>query len=139
MPIRAVKPRSDRGSIKNIASPTAEEDVEPATPFELRLKQLYETSQVLRSKELQSASGFITTDYIADKNAIPLSAYRLRNVVSEIMSKNSVAINQLSQQMSGYIQDEIGAEAIAYITGRKILQKVASVRPAPSFWRANKS
>lgn len=138
MPIRTVKQRTDRGKIKDLARPidVVEAEIEPSA-FELRMKKLFEFAQLCKDTNMQSALGFITTDYIADKNALPLSAYRIRQMISDIKSKSSVEIDRLSQDLSGYMmEDEISQEAIAYIT-RKRRIKTASVRK-PLFWRASR-
>lgn len=137
MPIRKVKPRSDRGSLKDlVANPIdSEPEMEP-TAYEIRLKKLYEFAETYKDRALQAASGFITTNYISDKNALPLSAFRIREMVNDIKSKSPDIINKLTQEMSGYIQDELSADAIAYLTRKRI--KIAS-KHQPSFWRARKS
>lgn len=138
MPIRIVKQRSDRGKIKNLARPfeVGEPETDPSS-FELRLKKLFEFAQLCRDSKLQAALGFITTDYISDKNALPLIAYRVRQMIDDIKSKSSTDFNQLSQDLAGYMMgDEIGPEAINYITRKKRI-KTASVRK-PLFWRASR-
>jgi hypothetical protein len=138
MPIRTVKQRTDRGKIKDLARSieVGEPEIVPS-PFELRMKKLFEFAQLCKDTGLQSALGFITTDYIADKNALPLTAYRIRQMISDIKSKSSVEIDRLSQDLSGYMkEDEISQEAIAYITRKKRI-KTASARK-PLFWRASR-
>lgn len=140
MPIRSVKQKSDRGKLKDlVSSEDFQEATLPPTSYELRIQRLYDFSLLNRDKTLQAALGFITTDYISDKNALPLSAYRLRQIVDEIKSKSFDSINMLSQQIGGYINDEIGAEAIAYLNTRRARVKTASVKKTPIFWRASKS
>lgn len=137
MPIRKVKPRSDRGSLKDLAVNSIDLESEmPPTSYEIRLKKLYEFAETYKDKALQAASGFITTNYIGDKNALPLSAFRIREMVNDIKSKSPDIINNLSQEMGGYIQDELSADAIAYLSKKRI--KIAS-KHQPSFWRASKS
>lgn len=139
MPIRPVKQYSDRGKIKNLAK--AEDCYQPEEaiiPSELRMQKLVEFSESTRDKGLQSAMGFITTDYIADKNAIPLSAYRIRQVVADIKSKSSGEIDELSQIMQSCISFELDPEAQAYWKHRQAMVKSASVRKPPTFWRASR-
>jgi hypothetical protein len=139
MAIRSVKQKTDRGNIKDLArsSDLIDSDMLP-TSIELRLKKLYEYSQLNKDNDLQSALGFITTDYISDKNALPLSIYRIRQIVENIKSTSSDKIDKLSQELSGYISDELSSEAIDFLNKKRILNKTASSRKAPSFWRASK-
>jgi len=136
MPIRSVPQRSDRGKIKDLSKDLLLDNDEPPTPYEIRLKKLYEFSETYNNKELQSSLGFITTNYISDKNALPLSVYRIRQLVNEIKSKSPDTINQLSQQIGRYIQDGISVYAMAYLA-KKTLIKTASIKPR-LFWRASK-
>lgn len=139
MPIRTVKQHTDRGKIKDLARPfeVVEQEAAPSS-FELRMKNLFEFAQLCKDTGLQSALGFITTDYIADKNALPLSAYRIRQMISDIKSKSPEAIDRLSQDLAGYMKaDEIGQDAIDYITKRKRI-KTASARKPPVFRRVIK-
>jgi len=79
MPTRTVRQHSDRGKIKDLArsSDITEGNITP-TPFELRMKKLFEFAQLCNDQRLQSALGFITTDYVSDKNSLPLTVYRVR-------------------------------------------------------------
>lgn len=136
MPIRRVKTPSERGSIKDIAA--GDTPYFPPEPFELRAKQLFEHGALTNNKELQAATGFITTDYIADKNALPLSAYRIRQVVADIKSKSPDHIEQLSQEMEACISFEKSPEAVAYWKNKEARVKTASVRKTP-FRRVSKA
>lgn len=140
MSIRVVKQYSDRGSLKDLVTKTKE----PATselkylPSELRMKQLYEYAQLNKDSKLQAATGFITTDYISDKNALPLSIYRLRKIVDDIRSKSGGKIDELALQFSGCfdekLSDVLGKEYIK----QKAMVKTASGRKPPVFWRVSK-
>lgn len=142
MPIRTVKQHSARGSLKYIANARRKAyqeslEIEP-TSFELRIRSLFEFAESTKDKELQSTLGFITTDYIADKNALPLIAYRIRHEVADIKSK-SPGIDKLSQELSGFLnQLEISPEAESYWKNKLALKKTASKKRAPSFWRARR-
>ena len=138
MSIRRVKQHSDRGSIKDIAKPGEAEDKSLPSASELRMKKLYEFAQATRNPKLQSAIGFITTDYISDKNALPLSVYRIKQMVEDIKATSAGKIDQLALQLEGCMKDEIGAEAIEYITKKRARVKTASVRKPP-FWRVRKA
>jgi hypothetical protein len=139
MPIRTVKQRTDRGKIKDLAKPgEASEPESMPSSFELRMKRLYEYSQLNKDQGLQSALGFITTDYISDKNALPLSVYRIRKIVDDIKSKSAGQIDQLSQEFVGYMTDELSPETIAYLNKKRARVKTASVRKPPIFWRASR-
>jgi hypothetical protein len=139
MSIRAVKPRTDRGSIKDLAKPGEANDPEfMPHPSELRMKTLYEFAQLHKDNKLQSALGFITTDYISDKNALPLSIYRIRQIVDDIKSKSAGEIDKLSELFSRYMKDEISSETIEYLNTKRAMVKNASVRKPPTFWRASR-
>lgn len=139
MPIRPVKQHSDRGKIKDL---TRVEDCyqseEIRIPSELRMKRLVEFAESSKDKKMQSAMGFITTDYIADKNALPLSAYRIRQVVADIKSKSSGQIDELTQEFQSCISFERDPEAEAYWNNKQAMVKNASVRKSPAFWRARR-
>jgi hypothetical protein len=140
MPIRAVKQYTDRGKIKDLVK-SSEIDAEPLfqpSSTELRMKKLFEYAQLHKDKELQSSLGIITTDYISDKNALPLSIYRIRQIVDDIKSKSSEKINQLSQQFMGCFNSEPSPEAIEYLSTRRSINKIASARRPPVFWRASR-
>lgn len=138
MSIRKVKSYSDRGSIKDLRSSSDVSETElQALPSELRMKKLYEFAQACKDTNLQAALGFITTDYISDKTALPLSVYRLRKTIDDIKSKSGDKIDKLTQQFSSYFGDGLSAVAQEYLK-QKSLVKTASIRKAPSFWRVRK-
>jgi hypothetical protein len=134
MSIRAVKQYSDRGSIKDLAANAKDPYVPEEAPkaSELRMKKLLEYAQ--QDKKMQSALGIITIDYIADKNALPLSVYRLRKIVDDIKSKSSEPIDQFGQELSKIFGIEHTADSDAYWNNRKMV-KSASVRKPPVFRR----
>jgi hypothetical protein len=134
MPIRKVKQYSDRESIKNLSERIASE--EPLSASEVRMQKLFDFAQKTHDSSMQAALGLITTDYIADKNAIPLSAYRIRQMVADIKSKSSSGIDELSQELSGFFGIEETPESKAYWDNKKQV-KTASKRKPP-FCRANK-
>lgn len=96
MPFRKVKQHSDRGSIKDLAQ--KQESESPLLPSEIRLKRLFEFAQNNKDHNLQAALGFITTDYIHDKSALPLIVYRLRKTIADIKSKSPGKIEKLQLQ-----------------------------------------
>lgn len=136
MPIRTVKQHTDRGSIKDLAVRANTEIVE-YTPSELRMKRLYEYAQVCKNKELQDSLGFITTEYISDKNALPLSVYHLRKIVEDIKSKSGDKINEMQNELSNCFGSVLSAEAAEYIDRRQMI-KTAGTRKPPVFWRVSK-
>lgn len=139
MAIRTVKQYTDRGSIKNLVkSNEISEPEDIPLPSELRMKQLYEFAQLNKDKNMQSALGLITTDYISDKNAIPLSVYRIRQIVEDIKSTSGDKINNLAAQFLGYMSDELSPDAIEYLNKKGTQIKTASIRKPPSFWRASR-
>lgn len=92
-----LKVYSDRGKISNLAQ--KHEDEIPVTPMETRLKQLYEHAQLTRDKGLEDSLGFITTDYVGNKNALPVSIYRLREIVSNITAKSGAKIAEMRKEL----------------------------------------
>lgn len=134
MPIRSVKQHSDRGSLKNLVKAQEEGDNLPPEPFELRMRQLFEYCKLHKDEKMSSALGFITTDYISDKNALPLSVYRLRKIVDDISSRSDSEVSQLKNKFDEYLSADLSEEARAYL-GRNKMKKLAKVR-RPSFWRA---
>jgi hypothetical protein len=140
MPLRAVKQQTDRGSLKNLVHPQ-EAAVglyqDPPTQTELRFKKLCEYAQGAKDRKMQQALGIITTDYISDKNALPLSVYRLRQIVADIKSRSAGQIEQLEKQFASHIGNEINQKVIDYTTRRWRI-KTASVRKPPVFRRVSK-
>jgi hypothetical protein len=140
MAIRRVSKLSDRGSIKDLVHPCEAEDgldKNPPTAAELRFKQLYEYSQMYKDIKLQQALGIITTDYISDKNALPLSVYRIRKLVEDIKSKSALQIEKLEEQIAKHLYDGIGVseQTIAYLSYKRI--KTAAARKPPVFRRVS--
>lgn len=141
MPIRTVKQHSDRGSLKNLISKVEDDQSVqecPDLPSIIRMKKLYEYAQSKNDKQLQSSLGFITTDYISDKNALPLSVYRIRKIVDDIKSKEPGKIERLQAQFSCCFEPVISLEAQAYIS-KKAMIKTASARKPPVFRRVSKA
>jgi hypothetical protein len=108
----------------------------PPTPFELKLKELYEYAQTYKNQEMLTALGFITTDYISDKNALPLSVYRLRQIVAECKSHSSRQIEALEKQFADHLGGKISAKASQYLNKQRLI-KFASVRKPPVFRRVS--
>lgn len=97
MGIRSIKSPSDRGSLKHLSQ--RHEDEVPFTSRELRIKKLYDYACAHADVNLLDSLGFITTNYIEDKNALPLSIYRLRKIVSDIVSKSEDKILKMKQEL----------------------------------------
>lgn len=97
MPIRTVKQYSDRGSLKNLSQ--RHEDEVPYSTIELRIKKLYDYAHTHADASVLDCLGFITTEYINDKNALPLSVYRLRKIVSDISNKSGNKILKMKQDL----------------------------------------
>lgn len=110
----------------------------PPTPAELRLRKLYEYAQMHRDIQLLSALGFITTEYISDKNALPLSVYRIRQIIGDIKRQSGQKIDELSDQFSVYFQNP-HQDAVNIYLGLRSLEKKASPRKPPVFRRVSKS
>src|ERR1700722_17326603 len=116
MTIRAVKQHTDRGSIRDLvkSSEIGNELSTQPYPYEIRMKKLFEYAQLHKDKNLQSSLGFITTAYISDKNALPLSIYRIRQIVDDIKSKSADRINLLSQQLEECFSDKFSPLSTEY-------------------------
>ena len=97
MPIRPVSSYSDRGKIKNLNN--LHENEVPFTSIELRLKELYTYAHTHADTNLLNCLGFITTDYINEKNALPLSVYRLRKIVADISNRLDSKILEMKQNL----------------------------------------
>ena len=132
MPIRKVKQYSERGKIQDLAN--KHESEAPPLPSELRLKRLYEYAKQHNDTGILNALGFITTDYVADKSALPLIAYRIKQTVGDIKSKSSEPIDEFGQELSKIFGIEHTVEADAYWSKRKVV-KTASARRPPVFRR----
>lgn len=96
MPYRTVKPRSDRGSIKDLAN--GETPYEPPTQEELRLKELYEIAETNRDQQLKNALGFIVMPY--GKDISPVSVYRHREYVQSLSAEAAEQIEKMKQELS---------------------------------------
>jgi len=140
--IRKIKQYSDRGSIKNIANAIVDGNFAitqlPPTASELRVQKLFEYAQKNNDKELQDATGFITTDYIGDKTALPLSVYRIRKIVDDIKSKSPGRIEQLSQEYSDCFPESLSDVLGKEYRNQKAMIKNASAQKYPLFWRVSK-
>ena len=120
MPIRKVKQHSERGSIKDLSTRVEEEAIEHnLRPSDVRLQKLIGFAQENGDKNLQQALGFITTDYIHDKNALPLSVYRIRKIVADIKAVSASKIDNLQHQFEGCFTDEVSPEAKAFWSIKK--------------------
>lgn len=137
MPIRKAKQYSDRGSIKDLAIAIENGDNLEPTSFELRIQKLINFADTHNDNQLSAAMGFITTNYISDKDALPLSVYRIRQIVSNIKEKNPASIEELSDKISGYLnKDILTLEARAYINKREMVKNASLKKPV--FWRVSK-
>lgn len=138
MPLRAVQQRSERGSLKDLAAnqnvSLDQEAAHQLTPSEVRLQKLYECAS--RDPKMQRALGVITTDYISDKNALPLSVYRLRKIVNDIKSRSGGHISQLEAQFSGFLTPGITQQTIDLLAPHRRV-KTASARKPPVFRRVS--
>lgn len=148
MATRRSKQYSERGSLKDIKAQNDEAQTFPyevkfitiePTPLELRLQKLYDYSKKNNDQNLLAASGFITTDYITDKNAMPLSAYRLRKTIDDIKSKSPGQIESLSQDFLTCLAPiEPTTESTAYWKNKLAMVKTASVKKPPVFRRVSR-
>lgn len=105
MSIKISKQYSGRGSIKDLKDKaeikySKKECLD--TSVMLRMQKLYEYAENNKDKKLQISMGFITTDSLADKNAISLSICSLRQIVNDIKSRAGSQIEHLQNQFSKY-------------------------------------
>lgn len=119
---------SDRGSLSDLVNRLSNQnifdEVEPS-PYELRIKKLYEFAELHKNNELKDSLGFVTTDYISDKNALPLSIYRLREIVSSLKAKPNNKINELTNELSACF----GLDVISNVTVKNKFVKLANKLP----------
>lgn len=102
MPIRPVtKKYSDRGSIKDIAEGFYMTPNEPATPLELRMKELYEYSQQTRDANLQRELGFIVMSEPGNKSAFPVTVFRHREYVNSLSQEMKDSIEATKKLLEG--------------------------------------
>jgi hypothetical protein len=138
--IRRLSQTTDRGNIKDLAHPRKMEvglDKDLLfTSTELRFKKLYEYAQTYKDKKLQQALGIITTDYIADKNALPLSIYRLKQVIEDIKSKSGGEIIRLEGLFSKHLSRGISDDTVIYLSRKKRI-KTATICKPPVFRRVS--
>jgi len=135
MPIRKVKQYSDRGSIKDLASGSNKQESEvPFLPSELRLKKLYEYAKLHNDTGILTALGFITTDYVGNKNALPLTAYRIKQIVADISSRIGNKIQEWKNILDKIMPEPLSKEAQNYINLKNMISKIAS-KKKPSFRR----
>jgi NADPH-dependent 7-cyano-7-deazaguanine reductase QueF-like protein len=106
MPIRSVKPLSDRGTLKQVLNG---ESYEPPTAEELRLKQLYEHSQATHDEKLQEALGFIVMPQAGDKSAFPITVYRHREYINSLSKKIADKIEKTRQELAACFSSEVKA------------------------------
>lgn len=137
MSIRRVKQHTDRGNIKDLQPHEVEVELYkgPFTTAELRFKKLYEYSQQHKDAKLQQSMGIITTDYIDDKTALPLSVYRIKKIVEDIKSRSGSQIEKLEEQIAGHLHNPVSEELLDYLSSKRI--KTASPRKSPIFRRVS--
>jgi DNA integrity scanning protein DisA with diadenylate cyclase activity len=134
MSIRKVKQYSDRGNIKDLND--KHESEVPLLPTELRLKKLYDYAKLHHDNGILNILGFITTEYIDDKNALPLTAYRIRKIIADISSRSGEQIQQLKNEIDNCFEPALSKSALEYI-GKKQLIKNAATRQPPVFRRVS--
>jgi hypothetical protein len=132
MTFRKVKQYSDRGKIKDLAS--KHESEAEFLPSELRLRRLYEYAKQHNDQGILNTLGFITTEYVEDKNALPLIAYRIKQVIADISSKSGDKIQKLKNEFEDCFSPPLSAEASDYISRNQMI-KSASLKKPPVFRR----
>ncbi len=153
MPIRRVQQQSDRGSIRDLAK--GDDEKYPPTPYELRLKGLYEHAMVTRDQALLDSLGLIAINGAAND---PVSIFRHKEYVNSLSEKLAEQIKQTSQEIEKcFTVDESSfsqelkwsrykqARAQNLITQGEDMVKVAhadgttSVKPLRSFRRVSET
>jgi len=94
MPIRRVQQQSDRGSIKDIQN--GDDEKFPPTPYEMRLKGLYEHALVTRDQALLDSLGLVAING-APKD--PISIFRHREYVNSLSAKLADKIEKTKEEL----------------------------------------
>lgn len=132
MSVRNVKQYSDRGKIKDLAS--RHESEAPILPSELRLKKFYEYAKLHNDIGILTAIGFITTDYVSNKNALPLTVYRIKQIVADISSRPGNKIQEFKELFESSISPILSKEASVYLQINKMIKSATAKKP-PAFRR----
>lgn len=132
MSIRNVKQYSDRGKIQDLNN--KRESEAPPLPSELRLKRFYEYAEQHNDYGILNGLGFITTNYVSDKNALPLTIYRISNIVADIKSKSGDKIQKMTEELQDCFESSLSVKASDYLFTNKIV-KVACRKMPPVFRR----
>jgi len=97
--VRYHKSYSDRGKLSELSNRHEDQDI-PPTEFELRAREMYNISQISNDKSLEESLGFITfANYSGDPNMLPLSVFRLREIVNDISSHKSAEISKMFNEL----------------------------------------
>lgn len=96
MSIRRVQQQSDRGSIKDLQN--GDDEKFPPTPYELRMRNLYEHGLATRDQALIESLGFIAVN-AAPKD--PVSLYRHREYVKQLETQLGDKLEQAKQELAG--------------------------------------
>lgn len=143
MPIRSVKPRSDRGNIKDVFNDNDLGNNEPPDPMELRMRDLYEYASLHKDEVLKESLGFIVMNQPGDKSAFPITLYRHREYVNSLNKKMSDRIAKTSLELSKYIsyppESSSMKKSLSAVLNSNELIKVAGIgtytKPQSSFKR----
>jgi hypothetical protein len=133
MSVRKVKQYSDRGRIQDLNN-ERESEAPQLSSSELRLKRLYEYAMSTNDAGILSALGFITTDYVADKTALPLTIYRIKQIVADIKSKSGDKIEKMTEELQNCFKFPVSQKAANYIYRNKMI-KTAGRKDPPVFRR----
>ena len=94
MPIRRVQQQSDRGSIKDIQN--GDDEKLPPTPYEIRIKGLYEHALVTRDRALLESLGLIAINGVPKD---PVTLFRHREYVNSLSEKLADKIKQIKEEL----------------------------------------
>jgi hypothetical protein len=147
MPIRPIRPRSDRGKLLDLLAKQDEFNEAP-TPEELNLKYLYEQSQITKDARLQESLGFIVMPQAGDRSAFPITVYRHREYVNSLSKKSMANIERTKQELQACFSSEVKTPLHirltqlkqetarqAVLSTRLVKRAGASVKPERSFRR----
>jgi hypothetical protein len=98
MPYRAIKPHSDRGSIKNLNQSNEDKAVEelPPTTYEIMVKSLYEHALIAKDQTMMESFGLIA---ITGSPTNPISIFRHREYVNSLSDKLAEKIQQNRKEL----------------------------------------
>ena len=116
MPFRRVPQQSDRGSIKDLAN--GDDEKQPPTEEELRLKSLYEHGLATKDEALLASLGLIAIDGAAKD---PIAILRHKLYVDSLKEKLAEQIQQTADELAPCFAapDDPGPIELRYLKARQ--------------------